>query len=1538
MRRAVLALSFSVLLLLQTGCAGSGSGSGGGQTTQNNPVPSISAISPASVIAGAAAQTITVTGTGFDSASSVIFSGASLSTTYVSATSLQAAVPASALSAGESVSVTVSNPAPGGGSSTAASFTVMSPTPVVSSVSPEYIAQGVAVTLTINGSGFESNSVGNWNGSARPTTFFSATTLTIALTASDVSTAGSGQVNVTNPGPGGSSTQTFAEAVYAVPTITSLTPTTVQAGSVMATITVAGASFMSNSVVELDGNALSTTYGSSTSLTAQISAAALANARTASVTVENPSPVPAVSPAVSLPVDSPAPVLSSVFPAGVVQGAAATLVMLRGTGFIANSSVAWNGTALPTTYFNSNSLNVTVPAADFAQAGQGQLTVSNPAPNAGTSAALALTVIAPPSISSVSPGYVQVPASGSPASTNVTITGSNFAATATATFEGYTLPIVSQTSTQIVATVSSQDLYQTGVEQIFVSNPVPASGGIAVTSQPASINVINPSASFTVSPNSAALGSPAVTIMLYGAGFFADSVVQWNGTPLPTSYVDSSSLSAVIPAGDLAVAVDATISVATPENMGLGSATSAFTTYIALPINSLAYNAKDGLLYATTSGTGGPAIGNSLVSIDPVTGVVQRTIFVGSEPNHLALSTDGTQAFVGLDGAGAVRQVDLTSGVAGVQFSLGGSQGVYNPPYTAAALAALPGQPNSVAVYGTNGVVTIFDSGVARAQTSTGLNSYFDSNSGSMTFGASASTLYLASYSVSSYLYELTIDSTGVTAYQKLPSSAAGATIQYDNGRLYTPNGLVTDPTTGATLGTFSTASDYSTTPVAAVGPIYSDSSLNRAWVLVDGFGSPTTQVVGYDETTFLPVTSIGVNGIGAVSGSTTSLTSPADLVRWGQDGLAFHTSGQLFLLHGSLVKDTSSTPADLQVTVQLPATVTTGSSFPYQVQVKNLGTSAASGVVLATTMPAALLYGSSSVSQGNCNGAGILYCDLGSIANGATATLTVTATPSASGPVQVSATVDSQTYDPVASNNSVTSTTMAAGSLYSPVPAVTSLSPNAIATASASTTLTVNGSGFNSGSMVNWNGSALPTTLVGAGQLTATVDSSLLTQIGWATVSVTNASPGGGTSSNLTVSVYSLLPVSANAMVYDPYTRKLFAVLPSTSTSPAGNSLVSIDPVTGTVGKAVTIGSEPNTIVESPGGSYFYIGLSGANSLARFNTGSQVVDATIPLVSQGYFGAPVAANALAALPGLENSVSVDNVGILDFSGTSATTRPNSALGYNDAVFPDAGHAYTYDNQSTGAEIYRYTVDSAGVHDIDGSTMLGMGGFSGSLALDQGLLFGSGGGIVDPTTTPLTQVGVLPLGPGPFGYGLSGGGALPYQATSKNFVFGINSAGTWAVVLERFDTQHFELEDSILLPTNEAIVESFPATRWGQDGIALVLTGGIGSSSPSQVMLMRGAFVLPSEAIANSAPVLSAAGSGTIAKGSGNQLLTVTGTGFIAGASVLWNGVAYTTTFLDAQHLMVAVGANDVSASGTVNITCANPGSSASNTVTLTVQ
>lgn len=206
MRRSFFSLVFTSFSLVLAGCSGGGDGP---KTTTpppispaNNPVPTVNAISPTNVPAGSPALTVTFTGTGYIKATTATLNGVAVQANYVSATSLQASVPATALAAGQVADFVLSNPSPGGGSSITAKFSIMSPTPVVNGVSPRNIPQGADAMITVSGSGFEANSVVLYNGSARPTTFVNSTTLQVALTANDVKSFGTGEISVYNPGPG----------------------------------------------------------------------------------------------------------------------------------------------------------------------------------------------------------------------------------------------------------------------------------------------------------------------------------------------------------------------------------------------------------------------------------------------------------------------------------------------------------------------------------------------------------------------------------------------------------------------------------------------------------------------------------------------------------------------------------------------------------------------------------------------------------------------------------------------------------------------------------------------------------------------------------------------------------------------------------------------------------------------------------------------------------------------------------------------------------------------------------------------------------------------------------------------------------------------------------------------------------------------------------------------------------------------------------------------------------------------------------------
>ncbi len=86
------------------------------------------------------------------------------------------------------------------------------PVPTLTSISPtSATAGGAGFTLTLNGTKFISTSVVKWGGSNRTTTYVRATQLTAAISASDIATAGTVQVTVFNPSPGGgtSTSSTF---------------------------------------------------------------------------------------------------------------------------------------------------------------------------------------------------------------------------------------------------------------------------------------------------------------------------------------------------------------------------------------------------------------------------------------------------------------------------------------------------------------------------------------------------------------------------------------------------------------------------------------------------------------------------------------------------------------------------------------------------------------------------------------------------------------------------------------------------------------------------------------------------------------------------------------------------------------------------------------------------------------------------------------------------------------------------------------------------------------------------------------------------------------------------------------------------------------------------------------------------------------------------------------------------------------------------------------------------------------------------------
>jgi hypothetical protein len=240
--------------------------------------PTLSSINPATVTAGSAGFTLTATGTHFAQGTTILWDGASLSTTVSSSTQLTAKVTAAQIASAGTVSIRVmkSDSTTSGtlnltitGGTTGGGFSL-------TSISPAAVAAGsTSFTMTATGTGFVSGASITLGGTAISTTFDSATQLHATVPAANVASAATIKVGVTNPDK--STTNTLPLTVYAggagpAPTLTNINPNSGTDLQKDQPISATGTNFVSGSKILWNGMALTTTYVSSTQLTATIPA------------------------------------------------------------------------------------------------------------------------------------------------------------------------------------------------------------------------------------------------------------------------------------------------------------------------------------------------------------------------------------------------------------------------------------------------------------------------------------------------------------------------------------------------------------------------------------------------------------------------------------------------------------------------------------------------------------------------------------------------------------------------------------------------------------------------------------------------------------------------------------------------------------------------------------------------------------------------------------------------------------------------------------------------------------------------------------------------------------------------------------------------------------------------------------------------------------------------------------------------------------------------------------------------------------------
>jgi len=144
-----------------------------------------------------------------------------------------------------------------------------------------------------------------------------------------------------------------------------------------------------------------------------------------------------------------------------------------------------------------------------------------------------------PTISTLDPVTATV-ASGT---FTMTVTGSSFISGTVVLWDGAVLPTTVVDGDQLIATVGTTQVSTAGVKVVTVRTPESFVSNALTFEVDAAAPVVT-----TLVPSSLTAGQGATTLTINGNNFTADAQLLWNGSPLPTQFVNGNQLKVALPA------------------------------------------------------------------------------------------------------------------------------------------------------------------------------------------------------------------------------------------------------------------------------------------------------------------------------------------------------------------------------------------------------------------------------------------------------------------------------------------------------------------------------------------------------------------------------------------------------------------------------------------------------------------------------------------------------------------------------------------------------------------------------------------------------------------------------------------------------------------------------------------------------------------------------------------------------------------------------------------------------------------------------
>ena len=508
-----------------------------------------------------------------------------------------------------------------------------------------------------------------------------------------------------------------------------------------------------------------------------------------------------------------------------------------------------------------------------------------------------------PAVTSLSPSTV---VAGGPAFT-LTLTGVNFSP-GLSVYGLYDLgPVVTTyvSPTEMQAQIPAADIAVPGTYTVVVTQDT-LNFGATLTVTPASLIT-------SISPSMVLAGGSAFTLTVDISGFTTSSAstILWNGTPLPTAVVSYYELQAQVPAADIAMSGTATISVngaSNTESFTIESNNGVTFSSVAIQANDMVWDPISQQIYLSVPSSNG-ANGNTITALNPFNGQLGISQNAGGAPDMLALASDGSYLYAGIDGAttGSIQRFTLPNLGMDINIPLGsdivnfGTGTINLGPYHAMDVEAAPGSPHTIAVVrsGPSGGssdcgVVIYDDALARP---TSVPSFTQSrqNVDSIQWGSDDTQIYGEDNEDTGFdFYVLSVNSSGVQVTNDYPgvfNAMYAAKLHYDatTGYVYSDGGQAVNPDTGKTMGTYADASGVMCSSTqhqyGGVGCVMvPDGTLGFAYFLGKTqaqtlAGGSDYTLEAFDLTTFAPINSMVIPNVAG---------TPVKLVRWGTNGLAF--------------------------------------------------------------------------------------------------------------------------------------------------------------------------------------------------------------------------------------------------------------------------------------------------------------------------------------------------------------------------------------------------------------------------------------------------------------------------------------------------------------------------------------------------------------------------------------------------------------------------------------------------------------------------